>query len=168
MTARAKPKPPPHNPLFLIRWRELLEPSVLNEKDAHPPSKPLLRAFTNRQAAEQYLHAAGRGEIPLPAHVNPFHCFRLEKLYPDKNFAGLAGLTSFPEPVFLDWVRELGLEPPELTRIKPRYAPPITMRDWAGWWDQHAPTMTELQRGRIWHALDKLEFFEIVETGLEE
>jgi hypothetical protein len=41
------------------------------------------------------------------------------------------------------------------------------MRDWDAWWEANAPTMTDLQRSRIWQALDLLRFYEIVEVDLE-
>ena len=37
----------------------------------------------------------------------------------------------------------------------------------SGWWDQHAEAMTELQRDKVWEALDRVRFYEIVETTID-
>ena len=76
---------------------------------------------------------------------------------------------AFPEPVFLDWVRDLGLNPPPIEQIKPKYSDKIfSLRDWDDWWEKNAPQMTNEQRAQIWKALDRLTFYEIVQTGIEE
>jgi hypothetical protein len=55
-----------------------------------------------------------------------------------------------------------------VAQFKPRYGNPYSLRDWDGWWQENAPAMTDDQRAQVWKALDKLEFYEIVETGVEE
>jgi hypothetical protein len=39
--------------------------------------------------------------------------------------------------------------------------------DWAAWWEANAPAMSDDQRARVWQALDKVRFYEVVETELE-
>jgi hypothetical protein len=41
------------------------------------------------------------------------------------------------------------------------------MRDWDGWWERNAPTMTVEQRSAVWKALDRLDFYEIVPSRFE-
>jgi hypothetical protein len=60
--------------------------------------------------------------------------------------------TSFDEGRLRDWLLDAGLEPPGKGGAA-----------WRAWWDRHSPSMTELQRARVWQALDKIRFFRVVE-----
>jgi hypothetical protein len=75
--------------------------------------------------------------------LNPFRCGE-----------DLSDLTSFPEAVFLDWVQDAGLTPPEAKKRK---------RDWAAWWQTVAPRAGADQRAKVWQALDKLRFYHVAE-----
>jgi len=135
--------------------------------------------------------------VPPPPEAHPFLNFRADGLYVETSAGRLSDLTSMPEPVFRDWLREAGLEPPGEAKIVQVHdelsamgleppdegesdalsvmglEPPVEaesgkVRDWPSWWDQHAPRMTDQQRAKVWQALDRLRFYEIVETELED
>lgn len=151
--------------LYVVRWLHdyyYLERAFHGGLPVCPPAPRLTRAFADAVAAEKFRQQLERGAKPPPPAANPFHGFR-QRFLEDREFHGLADLTSMPEPIFLDWLREAGLEPPD---ARPHGR--TRERDWAGWWDQHSPRMTDLQRAKVWQALDRLRFYEIVETELED
>lgn len=98
-----------------------------------------LLSFDTRPEAEAEL---ARREANARQRVNPFRCGK-----------PLADLTSIPEPLFLDWVRDRDLTPPEPGKDG--------TRDWAGWWD--AGDFTASQREGVWEGLNRLKFFELTE-----
>jgi hypothetical protein len=142
--------------LYLVRW--------LYERYYHhtgfrgglpdcPATPRLVKAFTDPLAAEEYRRDLEQGGLapPLAAFV-----------VKEYGYCGLGNLTSLPEPAFEDWVRDCGLEPPQEAG-----AGQSTGRDWATWWKETAPRMTPEQRAHVWRALDRIRFFEVVETELE-
>lgn len=155
--------------IYIIRWRA--EPYFKHQdgpRGYQQGRSRLLKSFVDRDRAKEYLSAVSHGDIVLPCELNPFFSFKEQGEYPDDDdYKGLAGLTTFDEPIFEDWIRDLGLEPPAAKEINP-YGEPIFFADWFAWWEEQSPTMTDYQRAKIWQALDKLDFFEIVETTLEE
>jgi hypothetical protein len=66
-------------------------------------------------------------------------------------------------------VLDAGLTPPEFQTMPSRKKgqAPYVFRDWFAWWEDHVAQMTDVQRARIRQALDKVSFFEVVETELE-
>jgi hypothetical protein len=60
--------------------------------------------------------------------------------------------TSLDEGRLRDWLLDAGLEPPEAGT------------PWRQWWDEAEPNMTEVQRSRVWEALDKVRFFRVAEA----
>jgi hypothetical protein len=153
--------------LYAVRWRVNYY-SYYDGSERTQPGSRYVKAFTSPRAAREYIEALHRGEVAAPAGANPFmsfrHAARSRYFYGDPPELGT--LTSFPEPVFLDYVRDLGLTPPPLKEIKRDYGQPYSLRDWDGWWEEHAPHLTDDQRARLWKALDRLEFYEIVPTEL--
>jgi hypothetical protein len=72
-------------------------------------------------------------------------------------------ITSFPEPVFDDWLRDQGLTP-----ATPHF--PDRQRsssDWYHWWRSVAGTLIIEQRREIWKGFDQVRFYEIVALRLE-
>jgi hypothetical protein len=69
--------------------------------------------------------------------VNPFLC--------GPNHAARSRL---PEPVFCDWLRDAGIEPPA--------------SDWGAWWTAIRPSLSAEQVGHVWAGLDRVRFFEVV------
>ncbi len=98
-----------------------------------------LQSFDKKRAAEAEF---AKREANARRRVNPFRC---GKLLPD--------LTSLPEPVFLDWVQDRGLTPPNAGKDG--------TRDWAGWWD--AGDFSATQREGVWEGLNRLRFFVVEE-----
>ena len=87
------------------------------------------------------------------AEVNPF-AYRV----PQQPFGEpcLEDHTSFDAARFHDWLLDAGLEPP---------APDAKGNaNWPAWWDERAPHMTDLQKAKVWEALDKVRFYEVVEV----
>jgi hypothetical protein len=151
--------------LYLVRW---LHDHFYPETDysavaCFPTASRLVKAFTNPIAAENFRRALEQGEVAPPASANPFLGFRRDCGVEDHVWRGLADLTSLPSPVLADWVSDLGLTPPQ-TSGDGREAGCA----WADWWDAHAPHMTPAQRAGLRRVLDRLTFFEVVETELDE
>jgi hypothetical protein len=156
-TARKQPR------VFTVRWRKQFY-FYYDRGERRQPGNRYVKAFISEEAATEYIRALLSGEIPPPLGANPFMGFRRCKSFGD--VPELDSLTSFPEPIFLDYIRDLGIEPPPLAPLKPRYGDKeIVLRDWDGWWEQHALGMTNEQRSAIWKALDRLDFYEIVQTS---
>jgi hypothetical protein len=104
-----------------------------------------VRAFTDYDRASDYQRAQ---EQARRAEVNPFY-------YGEK----LADLSSFTAEPFHDWLLDAGLTPWTIRKDK-------DFKKYRTWWKKNRGQMTDLQRTRVWEALDKVRFFEIVE--LEE
>ncbi len=154
--------------VFVVRWRQEFY-FYYDDTERIQPGNRYVKAFPTRKVAQAYIDSLHRGEVPPPRGANPFLSFRNAANSFSDSPPKLEKLTSFPEPVFLDWVHDLGLTPPPIEKIKRRYGKkPISLRNWDRWWEETAPAMSDEQRARIWKALDKLTFFEIVQTGLEE
>jgi hypothetical protein len=102
------------------------------------PGTARLASFPTRDGAET---ERARRETNARNRVNPFRCGK-----------ALDELTTLPEPIFLDWVRDTDLVPP-----KP--AKKGTAPDWAEWWDANRPEMSGEQHARLWEGLNKLHFF---------
>lgn len=99
-----------------------------------------VRAFTDRDRAEEFCRAQ---EQAMRADANPF-------LYGDK----LEDLSSLEAAPFHDWLLDAGLTP---------WSKTSNFKNYRAWWFQVRREMTDLQRARVWEALDKVRFFEIVE-----
>src|SRR5262245_60248717 len=72
--------------------------------------------------------------------VNPFACG-----------GPLCYQSSLDEGRLRDWVIDAGLTPP----------PAGEKGGWRRWWDEHQEGMTDLQKSRVWEALDKVRFFKV-------
>jgi hypothetical protein len=108
---------------------------------ARLPGATRLRSYKSRVAAERDCR---RRETAARAAVNPFTC----------GGPALHYQTSLDADRLHDWLLDAGLEPPAAQDDK---------RDWAGWWRQTHDRLSEAQRERVWEALDRVRFFEVVE-----
>jgi hypothetical protein len=161
--------------LYIVRWQQ--EPYEKTRYRHALPSR-LLRAFTDREEALHFCEDLESGRRPPPVGLNPFQ--RMENPKQALEYLEMWGstyhrswqvtdLTGFDEPILHDWVLDAGLAPPEPQTLPSRKKgqPPYVFRDWFAWWEANVGQMTDLQRARIRQALDKVSFFEVVETELE-
>jgi hypothetical protein len=161
--------------LYIVRWRqEPYEKTCWN----HAAVPRLLHAFADLDEAQHYCEDLESGRRPPPAGLNPFlamdnpkqaleHLEMWGSTY-DRSWQ-VTDLTSFDEPILLDWVLDSWLTPPEPQTMPSRKPgqPPYVYRDWFAWWEANVGQMTDVQRARIRQALDMVSFFEVVETELE-
>ena len=99
-----------------------------------------LKGFRDRAAAESCRRTL---EDQRRTSENPF-----------AHGKGLSDWTHFGAAQFHDWLLDAGLEPPK--QKKP------TAGDWRSWWKLHAKKMSALQRAKVWHALDKVVYYQVV------
>jgi hypothetical protein len=120
-----------------------------------------VRRFNWRWAGQCFLRAPGeariawfdtpdeaeadcrRREREVRGRVNPFQCGLM-----------LHYLTTFPEPVFLDYLLDLGLTPPD--------PQPDGRRKWVEWWDAGKEERTADQTAQVWEALNRVRFFDVI------
>lgn len=117
----------------------------------------VIKVFTSARRAERFRARmeAARRHRPIKVGINPFKSVGGWRLADGT-------VTSFPEPVLDDWLRDVGLEPPMPPGGRER-----VLDDWIAWWTMTAPRMTQEQRAHVWKALDKIHFYEIVSLTLE-
>jgi hypothetical protein len=101
------------------------------------PGHVRLQSFAD---ADEAARVCGDLNQKIRARVNPFRC----------GGPALRNQTSLDADRLHDWALDQGLTPPE-------------GGDWAAWWDEQSPEMDELQREGMWRALDRLNFYEVVE-----
>jgi hypothetical protein len=107
-----------------------------------------VRAFASRARAEacaRNLERAARKE------VSPFV------------FGDLGYLSSLSLEEFCDFLRTLKVRPPPIESLERH-----PFARWREWWDEHAGGLSEGKRDAIWDMLDRLRFYEVVETELAE
>ncbi|MBN9117671.1 MAG: hypothetical protein J0I06_00620 [Planctomycetes bacterium] len=161
--AKQQPAPATHFVVSRLTWRVAGWDRVF----VRLPGETRVAAFADRPAAE-----ADRADRESAARkvVNPFRC--------GSNWGERSHL---PEPVFRDFIRDVGIEPPVLVPLSEtdekgnhlsRYArmalreqaPPAgTFRDWGAWWDATAPALSAEQVARVWEGLDRVQFFRVDE-----
>jgi hypothetical protein len=82
-----------------------------------------------------------RREAEVRARItNPFVC--------GPNHAARSRL---PEPIFCDWLRDAGIEPPAEQPVS-----------WVEWWEQSCEHFGAEQVAHVWGGLDRVRFFEVV------
>jgi hypothetical protein len=110
------------------------------------------KVFADRAAAEHFCQERERWSWRRRLDVNPFY----------ESYAGhdrsLQELTGMDEPVFGDYLRDMGLEPP---------APSKNRNRWFDWWNETAGALLEHEREQLWRALDRFHFYEVVEVPFE-
>lgn len=82
-------------------------------------------------------------EDEVRGRVNPFKCG-----------ASFAFRSRLPEPIFLDWLRDVGIEPPG--------SESTASWDWPAWWEQVRSELTPEQIAHVWAGLDLVRFYEVV------
>lgn len=97
---------------------------------------------------------AFRDQAAATAKRDALETKRRTKENPFENGKQLSDWTSFGAPQFHDWLLDAGLEPPK--KKKPSGA------EWREWWEAHAKKMTALQRAKVWEALDKVRYYDVV------
>jgi len=102
-----------------------------------------VKAFTDRAKAEEYCRMVEGRERAVK---NPFEWG-----------TELKDWTTFDAPRFRDWLLDAGIEPPKKKNSK--------AADWQAWWEKGAPKLTDLQRAKVWEALNKVRYYEVVELS---
>jgi hypothetical protein len=124
-----------------VRWeRDWENPDWFYCED--PELGAPVKAFTDPNAAEAFRRGLERQER---ANRNPF-----------QHGQELSELTSLPEGPLRDWLLDAGLTPPKAK---------LNLAVLSGWWGHHEEEMTELQRDKVWEALDRLRFYTVVDLG---
>jgi hypothetical protein len=112
------------------------------------PGEVRLAAFDALETAEA---DRVRRESEVRDRVNPFKC-------------GTAwhALTTLPQLIFLDWLQDSGLPPPE-SWAEHAATGTIALDEWAEWWLKIAHTLSAEQVAHLWAGLNRVRFFEAVE-----
>ena len=108
----------------------------------------MLKAFADPDRAEEH-----RRQLDQKARsgVNPFRCG-----------TRMTDWSSLDADRLHDWVLDLGLTPP------PRKGKGTEAARWRPWWDANEAKMTDLQRDRMWEALDRVRFYQVAELKPDE
>lgn len=104
------------------------------------PGETRLARHDTREAA---IADRDERELEVRSRINPFECG-----------ASFHDLTTLPEPVFCDWLRDESIEPPE---------PRSGAIPWAAWWTAARADLDERQIGRIWDGLNRVRFHDVIE-----
>ena len=129
------------NTTWLVRrfhWRRF---STLPEtRYVRLPGAVTVAEFGDREEAEA---DRWRRELAVRERVNPFHC----------GF-DLADCTHLPNYAFKDFLLD--------DSVRPAKYDSYARVNWGKWWDTYSPGWNFDRRNRIWEALDKVRFFEVV------
>jgi hypothetical protein len=106
------------------------------------PGTTRVAVFEDADSAERERR---RLEGEVRKAINPFLCG-----------TSLADRSSLDEGRLCDWLLDLGLEPPALPRA-------AKQRDWATWWNKAHEHWDDHQLKKVWEALDRLRFYEVIE-----
>ncbi|MGF1582474.1 MAG: hypothetical protein ACFCD0_24380 [Gemmataceae bacterium] len=155
--------------VYLLCWKQNI-PKYGPEQQTGEFIHPLYQ-FESQIVAEAHLREMqSEGFVP-PQHLNPFRYYAEMDISEQKRTSGsmgyeLSDVTSFPEPIFSDWLLEAGINP-TLPTLDPWYSA-YPLRSWVAWYDNLAPTLTETQIRKIWKVLDKINHIVIEEIEVEE
>lgn len=119
-----------------------------------------VEVFESREEAEQYVRDKRTERYPFP-NINPFDAF--SRAWNTRHYHALSALTSFPEPVFHDWLLEVDIPTP--TDFSDDEMP---IETWIRWFEETSPNLTKKQITRIWQGLDKVEMFRVVPADTKE
>jgi hypothetical protein len=132
----------PDEPKWIVRrfnWRALVTPSE-GTRYVRLPGAFTVAEFDEREDAEA---DCWNRERAVRAAVNPFRC----------GF-DLADLTHIPDFAFKDYLMDDSIRPA-------KYDSTARIR-WDKWWEKHSSAWNDDRKARIWEALDKVRFFELV------
>ncbi len=125
----------------------------VGHEDERLSEKPV-KIFGTLKEADNYASDCRREGRGMP-DVNPFYVFA-------PRHAMYSDLTSYPYPVFHDWLLEAEIEPPR----DANQTPPIS--EWAEWYAHHYHRWTKKQLACVWKALDQIDPFVIMELEVED
>jgi hypothetical protein len=151
-TARSSPRT-----IYVIqelswRFRARGDPLVLDEGR---PGRPV-KAFAERGRADACCQ-----QLNLEKRGNPFG------FMPEGTSGSfLDQYATMGEAAFLALLRGEGLTPPILSRV-PATDYDGQARVWADWWEEHCKEWDGRLVERLWTALDRLYFYEVVEVAVE-
>lgn len=120
------------------------------------PGETRVAAFTHAEDAEA---DCVRREAEARVKVNPFHCGFL-----------WADICHLPVPLFCDYLRDGGIEPPMAdSNMRRRFGVPDPQPPtWADWWNETSPTLTAAQVAHVWAGLSRLRFFRVEERPVRQ
>jgi hypothetical protein len=121
-----------------------------------PKNGGAVRAFASAERAERFRLRLERRTRERGRKPNPFLLCRAWDM-------DYALVTSLPEFAFLDWVRDVVLEPP----VPYREGLPLSASNWYHWWQKTEPGMSPEQREHLWRGLDRVAFYAVVPLELE-
>ncbi len=132
----------------------------------HPARHPLA-VFDTNEEVRRYLQQWRRDVGMIPT-FNPFDpaFWHRQSISEDGCFLHeveverVEDLTSFPVPIFQDWLLEAGLELPRPQRP----TEPNPLNRWAQWYEEGRSKWTSSQLRQVWKALDKVKPFHVVEV----
>jgi hypothetical protein len=139
-----------------LNWRFTArgEPDVLDEGR---PGKPV-KVFVDRDRADAFCRDLERQK----RGVNPF------RYQPDPTDGTyLDQYATRGEDALLAFVRSEGLTPPIRDSDPSRNYHGLNGEPWVIWWDEHCQGWDDRLRERLWDALDRVRFYEVVEVALE-
>jgi hypothetical protein len=131
-------------PRFVVRrlnWRPA------GDRFIRLPGEVRLGSFDALEPAEAERTAR---EAEVRARVNPFKCE-----------TAWHALTTFPQPVFLDWLQDRGVLPPVAWTA--RAAAGVPLDEWAEWWQRIGHVLDAEQVAHVWAGLNRVRFFETIE-----
>lgn len=105
------------------------------------PGTTRLATFPDAESAERERR---RLEEEARQAVNPFLCG-----------TSMADRSSLDEGRLCDWLLDLGIDPPAMSKK-------AKGRNWAEWWEEEHELWDDHQLARVWEALDRLRFHEVV------
>jgi hypothetical protein len=132
--------------LYIVRRR------LLGDERGPYTNGRIEKAFARREDAEHFRDERERRARHHRRDAHPFYLPQRDEVLP------LDKVTSLDEPVFRDYLRDLGLEPPARKGYDA----------WSRWWREASPGMDDLTRARFWQALDLYRFYEVVEAPCGE
>jgi hypothetical protein len=140
-----------------LHWRftDRSDPLVL---DPGPPGTPV-KAFVDRDRATAFSRGRNRRKR---ANENPFDYWPEP---PDESGSYLDQYATMGEESFLTLLGSESLKPPAIDPDKPWGGG--WEEDWAEWWEEHRRGWDNRLAGRLWDALDRVRFYEVVEVVLE-
>ncbi|QDU28258.1 hypothetical protein ETAA8_33580 [Anatilimnocola aggregata] len=130
---------------FMWRWRSNRSPLVLDEGR---PGKPV-KSFLDRERAEEHCRALN---LHKRAKSNPFRYLPEEGEY-----------TSMDRVAFLAAVRAEGLIPPA---DSPEAGNDELAWIWFEWWENHRREWDNDRVERLWKAMDRVYFYEVLPVEL--
>jgi hypothetical protein len=140
--------------LVRLGWEESWEDRGFARVETEDAGRTLgrpLAVFTDKQAAQARKEQLEREERSA---LNPF----LFVASDDYRFQDVSALS---REQFAARLKELA---PKARLPRPSQ---YGERDWVGWWEKYADTLTEEQRQSVWELLDKLEFYRVLPTEIE-